>query len=487
MTIIVYHLFIFVTYAITSSTAIWKTKIPMSSLLVGCYHDTVARDFEIEITTASKGNVTDCLIQCQRYRFAALQKRDECWCSNKFGRFGQYPTGCTMPCEDGEACGGKWANSVYVTNPIKAYRGCLLSKGQSPIQKLAANLPTTSLTFAKCLQMCIGYSHLGIEAGRRCWCFKSINHYVVLPSAKCDVFCGDSMQCGGSRSISVYDSIQPTDRSHRISVADLKACYKNPRTSRYFSVVKAYSKNLTVSRCQLACYDYNYMGVEEGQKCWCDNMLEDADLLPDTMCSEKCIDGNSCGAKWVISVYSITRLIYVACLKESPAMKIFIKQPISSNNTNLNECYRQCGNYKFLAMKSASECYCGNITDLTHFSQGECTMICQGDGYPCGDHDTYSLYGFRRMWQDKKPKVKPRSTDSYYLMKVKEESQIQSGLIDVADGNEYIVIVPKNNLNYGEKAEELSPYGKGNEEKTLDPKEYDVRKAIDDSGFSDTI
>jgi len=60
-----------------------------------------------------------CYESCNRkgYKYFGLQYGKECFCSNKFGKYGKIAAKkCNKRCPGNIKCGGKWANSVFQIN-----------------------------------------------------------------------------------------------------------------------------------------------------------------------------------------------------------------------------------------------------------------------------------------------------------------------------------------------------------------------------------
>ena len=83
---------------------------------LGCFKDTGTRDLS-GYTTNTPGMTTQmCVNLCREkgFAYAATQFSQQCFCGNSYGKYGQA-TNCNMKCagNNGETCGGSWANSVY--------------------------------------------------------------------------------------------------------------------------------------------------------------------------------------------------------------------------------------------------------------------------------------------------------------------------------------------------------------------------------------
>ncbi len=83
---------------------------------IGCYIDKPQRDINTQYTSTGSMTIEACAVTCRRqgYKFAGLQYGSQCFCGNRYGRYGKS-SACNMPCagNKSQTCGGTWANSVY--------------------------------------------------------------------------------------------------------------------------------------------------------------------------------------------------------------------------------------------------------------------------------------------------------------------------------------------------------------------------------------
>merc|ERR1719502_1760600 len=93
----------------------------------GCFKDGHKRDLPVR---KKNGSAASCKKQCKGFRYFGRQYNQECWCGNRFGKYGKT-SGCK--------CSGKnigaWKNCVYSTGKAgkakkyKKYRGKKIKKG----------------------------------------------------------------------------------------------------------------------------------------------------------------------------------------------------------------------------------------------------------------------------------------------------------------------------------------------------------------------
>lgn len=83
---------------------------------LGCYADKPQRDINTQYTSNGSMTIEACSATCRRqgYKVAGLQYGSQCFCGNRYGRYGKS-SACNMPCagNKSQTCGGTWANSVY--------------------------------------------------------------------------------------------------------------------------------------------------------------------------------------------------------------------------------------------------------------------------------------------------------------------------------------------------------------------------------------
>jgi WSC domain len=125
-----------------------------SSAYLGCFADSIMRDLPFAGYTSVANTGDACIAVCalNRYRYAATQSGQECFCGNAYG--GQGPGGnCATPCPGNmsEVCGGPYQNSVYVAtgvrpSPAMTYEGCYadgINVGDAVMRTLPYTLPCT--------------------------------------------------------------------------------------------------------------------------------------------------------------------------------------------------------------------------------------------------------------------------------------------------------------------------------------------------------
>lgn len=86
---------------------------------IGCYVDKVGsfeRDLSESVFLEQEITVGQCEQLCARFKYFGLQYGSECWCDNKYGKYGPATEAeCDTPCtgDESQKCGGNYRNSIY--------------------------------------------------------------------------------------------------------------------------------------------------------------------------------------------------------------------------------------------------------------------------------------------------------------------------------------------------------------------------------------
>lgn len=217
------------------------------------------------------------------------------------------------------------------------YQGCY-TEGTSTRALSAVSTAGGDMTVEKCATFCNGYNYIGTEYSSECYCGNSIIDGAVLTSSGCLMACAGNQDeyCGGPNRLSFYKvsssdsaaagdgtmkvsstpgasslsitstTAQPVTSSNVASTPSLPsatapsivqsnanftytACYidSGPRT---LSKLILEDDRMTVESCLQACSEYNYVGLEYGRECWCDNVLLSSASLS--------ADGRECNMPW---------------------------------------------------------------------------------------------------------------------------------------------------------------------------------------------
>ncbi|KAF8269903.1 WSC domain-containing protein [Lactarius quietus] len=189
------------------------------------------------------------------------------------------------------------------------------------------------------------------------------------------------------------------------------------RTLTSASIIGA--KNLTVENCIYYCNNqsYTYAGVENGNECYCGNMVAfGAEGIPQANCSSQCA-GNateSCGGIWSLDLYwsGLTPLpqpnfvpnshgwYYYGCYNDTNGTTLNVPVQIDDNNPNdfdsyVEECVEACAaiGFEYAGVSFPEQCFCGgdinnstgNQIDLQYcvlgcfeYSSGNRSEACDG-------------------------------------------------------------------------------------------------------------
>jgi hypothetical protein len=201
---------------------------------LGCFKDqgdaggTAGRDLSGFAENVPGMTTEMCAQTCvsKGFPLAATQFGTWCFCGTSYGKSGKADN-CTMKCggNQGETCGGAWANTVYQVRPGPLMApslpatpaaasvvslGCFKDQGDAAgtngrdLNGFAENVP--GMTTEMCTQTCAikGFPFAGTQFGT--WCFCGATYGKSGRADNCSVKCGgnQSETCGGAWANSVY-------------------------------------------------------------------------------------------------------------------------------------------------------------------------------------------------------------------------------------------------------------------------------------------
>ena len=145
---------------------------------------------------------------CNGYYYFALQNGDNCYCGNRFGKYGAAAEkDCNQICKGDTAklCGGTLRNSVYRTSTsFYYYVGCKVGNRE---QHGTTALSADNVFPGKCKQICKDQPYFAIY-GSNCVCLDSIDKLVKKRQFLCSKLCtgNPNFTCGGNTAkyMSVY-------------------------------------------------------------------------------------------------------------------------------------------------------------------------------------------------------------------------------------------------------------------------------------------
>lgn len=185
---------------------------------------------------------------------------------------------------------------------------------------------TTSMTNDLCASYCMSrnYALFGTEYSQECFCASSLaSGSTFRPQSDCSMSCkGDASQrCGGPSRLSLWNNtnyIAPRNPPTPNNQFSYVGCFTEGRNARALgsagknpSYAKTDSLGMTVEMCSSICFNkgYNWMGVEYGQECYCnqDGPINNSAAASngDKECNMLCKGDNTefCGAGSRLNVY----------------------------------------------------------------------------------------------------------------------------------------------------------------------------------------
>jgi len=173
------------------------------------------------VYSKNTNNSLMCYKSCNKegYKYFGLQNGKECFCGNKFGKYGKAKN-CNMKCSGNKKknCGGTWANSVFEINksstpviPVKpeqarfSYKGCYKDTSKRDLNKMvySTNANNSSMCYKSCNKK--GYKYFGLQYGKECFCGNKFGKYGKKAAKKCNKRCPGNMKCGGKWQNSVFE------------------------------------------------------------------------------------------------------------------------------------------------------------------------------------------------------------------------------------------------------------------------------------------
>ncbi|PAA60591.1 hypothetical protein BOX15_Mlig004080g1, partial [Macrostomum lignano] len=402
---------------------VYTTGIPYRAIktpglkYIGCYIDRASRDLPV---LAGRGSmsVAKCykLCRAKKYPYFGVQYSNQCWCGNRYGRYGvRAARECKMRCSGdwSKFCGSSWRNRIYATGlrapaiatPGLRKIGCFVDNAIRDLPKLVGS---GVMTVPRCYQLCkrAKYAYFGVQHSKQCWCGNSYGRYGAKPMSQCKQRCSGNRKtfCGGNWRNIVYSTGLRSSR--QLPGIRHLGCFldKGSRDLRKY----AGSGRMTVSKCYKLCRgkSYMYFGVQNGNQCFCGNSYGRYGVRRITECRKRCSGDKStyCGASWRNSVYATgvtppkiltPGLRSLGCYIDRKARDLPVLAGRGSS-MRIPVCYRLCRAKKYLyfGVQHSNQCWCGN----TYGRYGvrpkkECRMRCRGDGSTyCGSSWRNSVY-----------------------------------------------------------------------------------------------
>ena len=213
-----------------------------------------------------------------------------------------------------------------------SYIGCYVDTGVRDFQ--GAHSAWTHASVELCSKFCFStapgapYLYMGLQNGNECYCDNSYGMHGSVADAECWKPCvqDSSQDCGAAWRNSVYlvGVIAPTDPppTPAPGVASYIGCYVDTGVRDLPGAFSAVT-HASVELCSKFCFStapgapYLYMGLQNGNECFCDNSYGRHGSVADAECWKPCVQDSSqkCGAGWRNSVY----LVGVVAPTDAPA------------------------------------------------------------------------------------------------------------------------------------------------------------------------
>lgn len=217
------------------------------------------------------------------------------------------------------------AGVTTIANGKALYIGCYTEVNGRALPGVSI-VNTTSMTNDLCASYCMSrnYALFGTEYSQECYCASTLASSSTLrPSTECSLACkGDvSQKCGGPSRLSLWNNtnyIAPRNPPRPNNQFSYVGCFTEGTVGRAIGATAkdpAYAKSdpagMTVEMCSSICFNkgYNWMGVEFGQECYCnqDGPMNNSAVAPngDKECNMLCKGDNTefCGAASRLNVY----------------------------------------------------------------------------------------------------------------------------------------------------------------------------------------
>ena len=178
---------------------------------------------------------------------------------------------------------------------------------------------------------------------------------------------------------------------------------------------------MTIESCQSFCSttgnnDFNLVGLEYGQECYCGSGLQNYAAVGKQGCSEPCAGNASeiCGNANLLSLYNLTTYqppetvaqvgfyVELGCYNEVQNGRL-LSGPSYSNATGMTVescvqfCQAQSPMMELAGVEYAQECYCaGSLpSSAAVASKASCSMVCSGNRKEfCGGSSVLNVYEY---------------------------------------------------------------------------------------------
>ncbi|KZT57231.1 WSC-domain-containing protein, partial [Calocera cornea HHB12733] len=282
------------------------------------------------------------------------------------------------------------------------------------------------LSIAVCTSACAaaGYTYAGLEYGQECHCDNALQNGLGTPidPGNCNMACdGDGAEnCGGSYAMELYHL---QDAAAGGAGWSSVGCAVDSANRVLAGTSTSDSNGMTLESCESFCKGYAYMGVENGDECYCGNTLVGG-FVSGGGCSTPCAGNGqeTCGGGWRLSVYSsgspsptststststsptstsappaTSGWVSLGCVSDGPARALpaYFAQ---LDDLTVASCTARCSaaGYTYAGLEYGQECHCDNSLQNglgTALAAGSCNMACDGDATElCGGNYAMNLW-----------------------------------------------------------------------------------------------
>ncbi|KAH6893527.1 hypothetical protein B0T10DRAFT_592516 [Thelonectria olida] len=279
-----------------------------------------------------------CVAYCQKggYAYAGTEYSAECYCGNSITSTNITDiTQCSMKCSGDKSsyCGAGNRLSVWQVAkaaksdaPITAvggtatYLGCFTDGGDGGRTLSNASFAGSTVSVDTCAAFCRqnSYPLFGMEYSSECYCgYQPKTQSRLVSDGDCRMPCaGNSTQiCGAGNRISIWNTtLAPAIRvggTSNKAKQTYMGCWTEGKGALAMSSSKTSDKAMTIDMCSAYCRGkgFAYMGVENGQDCYCNNNGPEngSTKVEETKCNVIC-KGNqfqNCGGSNKLNVFKV--------------------------------------------------------------------------------------------------------------------------------------------------------------------------------------